>query len=151
MESHKCTECGLMNWAEAERCKRCQIPLRKLNGQLKVKSERAVLDAPRLFTFNGIGSRLLGWKHYEDGTATATVWFSVLWLPIFPISRQRLVSPTYQDLNQKISRGWQFFFVLNHMAVFRSSYTFLGRLPLEGGEVLWTYLFSYILLPMILL
>ena len=31
-----------------------------------------------------------GWRHLRDGTAIATKWFVVLWLPVLPLKRQHL-------------------------------------------------------------
>ncbi len=53
---------------------------------------RPIRSAPGMFTFNGIGTKLYGRRDYDpsDGTYIATLWFVVLFIPIFPI-RQYLV------------------------------------------------------------
>lgn len=40
--------------------------------------------------YHGCGVIRYGWRHAPDGTATATNWISVLWLPVIPIYRERL-------------------------------------------------------------
>jgi len=149
MESQKCVECDLLNWADQELCKRCQTPLRKLNGSPNLK-KRQPIDAPTLFTFNGIGTRLLGWKHYDDGTSTTSVWFTLLFFPLFPMSRHRVITPSREDFKQQIT-GTRVLLALASIYSISTTYRFLGRLPLSGKEILKTYFIAYIGLPITLL
>jgi len=154
MSSFKCSQCGLINWAEDECCRRCKAPLTSSNEQpvpeLNEPPIRQVqpFHAPSVSCFNGIGTRLLGWKHHPDGTATATTWFTILYAPIFPGSRYRLVSPSV-DEEPKISAGQiaQAFLPIKRLY---TEYEFIEAMPLSGQEVLRTYLFAYIWLPIIL-
>jgi hypothetical protein len=146
MSRHKCTECGLVNFSDQESCKRCKTPFRKLNDQPDVKSGMTPIDVPSLSTFNGIGTRLLGWRHHQDGTATATVWFTFLYLPLFPMGRWRLVSPTRDDFEPTFS--WrQLFAAFLPDKTLVTEYSFVEWLKISGEEVLFTYLYAYLWVP----
>ena len=155
MSSFRCSQCGLINWAEDECCRRCKAPLTRSSDQPVPElidppvREVQPFDPPSVFCFNGIGTRLLGWKHHSDGTATATTWFTLLYAPIFPGSRYRLASPTSIDEEAKISPGQivQAFLPIKRLD---AEYEFIEQMPLSGKEVLGTYLFAYIWLPIIL-
>lgn len=146
MSRHKCSECGLVNFSDQESCKRCQTPLHKLNGQPDVKRDTTPIDVPSLSTFNGIGTRLLGWRQHEDGTATATVWFTFLYLPLFPMGRWRLVSPTPYDFEPTFSLRQLFAVLLPDKSV-TTGYSFVEWLKISGEEVLFTYLYAYLWVP----
>lgn len=148
MAGRKCKECGLVNWADAESCKRCQNPLAG-DGRPAGRRETGRADAPALGSFNGIGTRLLGWKHHEDGTATATVWFTFLFLPLLPLSRYALLSPGAEDFEPAVSVG-QAAQGLGQSMTLANCYRFIERLPLSGGEVFGTYLFAYVWLPLMI-
>jgi hypothetical protein len=49
-------------------------------------------ELPKTWTqINGIGSGLFGkTEEHEDGSYIATEWFTVLWIPVFPICRYRV-------------------------------------------------------------
>ena len=53
-----------------------------------------VEDAPGLTTFNGIGAKLYGQRdeHAATRTATVTLYFVLLFVPVFPISVYRVVT-----------------------------------------------------------
>lgn len=72
---------------------------------------RPINGAPSLFTFNGIGTMLYGRQDFDpsDGTYFATLWFTVLFLPIVPL-RQYLVADSGDG-----------------------GYAFLGRVPVSPG------------------
>jgi hypothetical protein len=147
MAGRKCVECGLVNWADAESCKRCREPLGGPGGRDEQRRELGPFDAPLLGSFNGIGTRLLGWTHHGDGTARATVWFTFVFLPVFPLSRYELDSPRASDFEPRVSVG-QALQGLGQDMRLTTSYRFTGRLPLSGGEVLGTYLYAYLWLPL---
>jgi len=145
MGDRKCKNCGLVNWSDAECCGRCLEPLPKSGGASRPTS----VEAPSLGTFNGIGVRLLGWTHREDGTATATTWFTLLYLPLFPLARYELFTPSKEDFGPRASVGRVVAAVAGHVSL-TTNYRFTGRLPLSGDEVLRTYLFAYVGLPLII-
>lgn len=68
-------------------------------------------SAPTLYTINGIGSRLYGATDHEPfrGSYIATYYFTVLYIPLFPVRRYRVI-PT------------------------DGGYQFLGRAPLRQGD-----------------
>jgi hypothetical protein len=72
---------------------------------------KPVEQAPSLFTFNGIGFRLYGATDDDSQTRSyvSTLYFVVLYVPIFPIARYRVIPA---------GRG----------------YRFLGQLPLTRGN-----------------
>lgn len=79
---------------------------------------------------NGIGTWLLGVeKTDQPGIYTATNWITVLFLPLIPLARHR-IKPT------RMQRG--------HM-----SYEILSKEKLNALEVLRTYLFGWILIPLL--
>ena len=41
-------------------------------------------------TLNGFGTLYYGWRHAPDGTATATKWFALSWVPVIPLYREKL-------------------------------------------------------------
>lgn len=154
MSRQKCTECGLVNFAGQESCKRCKTPLRKLH-ETTPEERRAKLneayanvtdDPPSLGTINGIGTRLLGWRHHEDGTATATVWLTVLFLPLFPMGRWRLLSPTKDDFEPTFSLP-QLLSIFSTSKSVTTEYAFVEWLKISGREVLFTYAYAYLWLP----
>lgn len=147
MQGQKCAECGLVNFADQDRCKRCQTPLKKLNVQPDEKRDMQPINAPSMYTLNGIGTRLIGWHHNrKDGTATATTWFTFLYLPIFPIARWGLLSPTKSDFEPKIS-FWQLLMIVSPIRSLSTNYSIVEQLPLSGNEVLQTYLYAYLWVP----
>src|ERR1700749_2258508 len=132
---------GRVKWAEKGGCKRGG-GRRPPPDYRPGRAERPVFETPSLGTFNGIGTRLIGWKHSDDGTATATVWFSLFYLPIFPYGRYRLLSPCGEDFERGDTS-----LLLRLMFYYRRTtavYRFLERLPLSGEEVLGMYLYAYL-------
>lgn len=80
---------------------------------------------------NGIGITFLGIsKQDENGIATATAWFTFVYLPIFPISRSKVRFLPH--------RGNGF------------SYELISKEKLVLKEILKTYLFGWILYPIII-
>ena len=148
MSGKKCHKCGLVNWADTGCCKRCgSVPPPPDYRPGRVQSP--AFDTPSLGTFNGIGTRLIGWKHSEDGTATATVWFSLLYLPIFPYGRYRLLSPRGEDFEPgETNLILRLMFHYRRMTII---YRFVERLPLSGDEILGMYLYAYLWVPLKLL
>lgn len=72
---------------------------------------RPIDGAPTMFTFNGIGTMLYGRRDFDpsDGTYFATLWFTVVFLPIVPL-QQYLVRDAGGD-----------------------AYQFLGSVPMSRG------------------
>ena len=95
-------------------------------------------------TINGTGTLYWGWRHSADGTAIATRWFAILWMPIIPLYRQRVRVLTNFETGQP-----------THPAglgvVELTDYEDLGRLPLSFSEVAVTMAKTYLGLPLILL
>jgi hypothetical protein len=79
-------------------------------------------------TVNGIGTRFYGWQRLRcaDGSAYATRWFVVFYVPLIPLTRCRL-----KVLTDRADEG------LLGGAV--DDYEVLGGTPLAWGEVLRTW------------
>ncbi|MCP4504113.1 MAG: tetratricopeptide repeat protein [Deltaproteobacteria bacterium] len=55
------------------------------------KAPRPLEKAPTMYTLNGIGTHLYGKRdRRDDGTYIATLWFCILFVPIFPIRAYRV-------------------------------------------------------------
>ncbi|MCB8945715.1 MAG: hypothetical protein H6658_18355 [Ardenticatenaceae bacterium] len=81
---------------------------------------------------NGVGTTFLGISPMDEtGVATATWWFTFLYLPLLPLGRRRV-----RFLPHK---GTGF------------SYQELERLPLNGREIALTYLTGWLLFPLLML
>jgi len=96
-------------------------------------------------TINGFGMLYYGWNHSQDGTATATKWFALSWVPIFPLYKEKL------RVLSDFSRGQgEIKSELGGLVVSQiDRYEILGRVPLSGKEVLVTYAKTYIGLPLL--
>lgn len=76
------------------------------------------------FTFNGIGTKLYGARDFgPDGSYVTTEWFTIFYVPIFPIKSIRKL-PTGNGVN---------------LLVFASSGYRYANVPLNGMQVLLVY------------
>ena len=81
-------------------------------------------------TINGIGTRFNGIsKPNEQGVITATCWFTFIYLPIIPLWRAELIR---EITNPNEFRYW----VIN-------------KQPIQIKEVLQTYMFGWIITPLL--
>ena len=96
-------------------------------------------------TINGFGTTYYGWRHQSDGTATATKWLTVSWLPVIPLGRQRL--RVLSDLAKPELKSEALGLVVSQV----DRYQYLEKLPLSAGELLLTLGKTYIGLPAILI
>ena len=89
-------------------------------------------------TFNGIGTMWQGIsKPNASGMRTGTRWFTVFYLPVVPLSRHRF---RYGGSAQS---RWSF---LGRT----TPYTVYSKESLDVGEILTTYLLSWVICPLIL-
>jgi hypothetical protein len=95
-------------------------------------------------TLNGFGTLYYGWRHFKGGTATATKWFALSWIPVVPLYRQRLRVLTDFE-NDKSGSSLGGFAVAQ-----RDTYQVLERLPLSVKEIVVTLAKTYMGLPLIL-
>jgi len=85
-----------------------------------------------MMRLNGIGTTFLGISPMDEtGVATATKWFTLIYVPIVPLSRHRV-----RFLPHKGS-GF--------------AYQELERLPLNGREIALTYLMGWVVFPLLIL
>jgi hypothetical protein len=101
-------------------------------------------------TFNGIGTGLLGWRHQDDGLSTATLWFTVVYLPVIPLRRFRVRNLT--DFDAERSPTWfEVVAALGGGVSWTDPVDTLERLPLSWREIAGTYLRCYALIPLLCL
>jgi hypothetical protein len=82
-------------------------------------------------TINGCGTQHYDWLHLPDGTACATKWFVLFFLPVIPLKREHLR-------------------VVDASAL-RGTHYVLGKIPMHGIGIARTYMKAYLLAPLILL
>ncbi|MFD8597851.1 hypothetical protein ACFV1L_22880 [Kitasatospora sp. NPDC059646] len=94
---------------------------------------------PRLGTFNGFGRTMLGRTRVDaDGACFATRWFTAAMLPIVPLGRYYLKVGETVDV---AGRGGA--------STSTTQYLFLGEARLRPSEILRTYLFFWVLVPLL--
>jgi hypothetical protein len=99
MPNQKCPSCGLVNFASAQTCKRCEKPLFEQSATPGVESAphggqarapKGSVDFSRILlkpeTFNGIGVDLRGYRQLSADTYQVTRFFTILYIPLIPIS-----------------------------------------------------------------
>lgn len=96
-------------------------------------------------TINGVGTLRYDWSHLPDGTAEATLWFVIGFLPIVPLKRQRLqLISTTPESSSAIDVGLS---ALGYSHGFSSEMAILGPAPLRLAGVLRTYFFGFVVAP----
>lgn len=108
-------------------------------------------------TINGFGTKFYGWRHFPDGTSTATRWVSFFYIPVVPLARMKLrVLTDFQSENffpkpaeaprdsilPLVKSGW--FTLEDH-------YQMVQKLSLSGGEIFKTYVRTFVLMPLAML
>jgi tetratricopeptide (TPR) repeat protein len=89
-------------------------------GRRRAFAER-VHGAPAMHTVNGIGTRLYGAAepNRADGTSIATLYFTVVYLPVLPLASYLVRA----DAGTGLNRSWQFF----------------AKVPLTRGHRVWRW------------
>ena len=98
-------------------------------------------------TLNGVGTLYYDWQSNSDGTANATKWFVVFFLPVVPMRRERV-----RVLSTEIKRSGVLDTLLaltGNGSGFETRIEVLGQVPNSAGRILKTYLWAYIGVPMI--
>lgn len=94
--------------------------------------------APRLGTFNGFGRTMLGKTRLDtEGACFATHWFTML-LPIWPLGRY------YIKEGETVSFAGR-----RGASTSTTQYLFLGKAELRMSEVIRTYLFFWVVVPLV--
>lgn len=98
-------------------------------------------------TVNGLGTMRYDWSGRPDGTAEATLWFVIFFLPIVPLRREHL-----RVVNAEVERQG----FLSTVAAFcgagsgwKSKIEVLGPVPQTPWRVLRTYLMGFIGVPLV--
>lgn len=104
-----------------------------------------------MVSINGIGTGYRGWRHAEDGTATATLWITVVFLPVLPLRRYRLRSRTDFDAERFPRNPLVVAAALGGGLQWSDPVEIQERLPLAWKEIGGTYLWCYLLIPLLCL
>lgn len=98
-------------------------------------------------TINGLGTMRYDWSRRPDGTAEATLWFVIFFLPIVPLRREHLRVVTAEPEKPGL---------LSTLAAFggagsgwKTSIEVLDRIPQTPWRVLRTYLLGFIGFPLV--
>ncbi|GAB5517639.1 MAG: hypothetical protein Rhob2KO_53640 [Rhodopirellula baltica] len=97
-------------------------------------------------TLNGVGTLYYDWKSNDDGTANATRWFVVFFLPVLPIRRERV-----RVGNTEVKRSGVLDTILaatGNGSGFETEIEVLERAPNSLFRILKTYLLAYVGVPM---
>ncbi|MGI0120138.1 hypothetical protein [Zooshikella sp. RANM57] len=98
-------------------------------------------------------TRLYGWSHFED-YSTATLWISVLFLPIIPLKKIKLRVRTNFE-GEFITKEEMLLAAIGSRQVAKArennAYEILGQESFAGAEVLSTLLAVYIGFPLLVL
>lgn len=100
--------------------------------------------APKLSTTNGWGTTLYGRSNYHKGTDSylTTRYLVACWIPLIPLGRYRVKHEVEMPLPQ-------FNYGVSHN-VLRSSYRFLGRVPLRKGDKLHVATFVAVVIALVI-
>jgi hypothetical protein len=101
-------------------------------------------------TINGCGTMFYGWRH-STPQSTATKWFTLLYLPIIPLSRYALKPTTDFTREKFVKSAGQAAAALVGYGSRTDNYLVHGNTPLNWAEVLLTYARAYLLLPVLML
>ncbi|MFE7531209.1 hypothetical protein ACFU7Y_36690 [Kitasatospora sp. NPDC057542] len=95
--------------------------------------------APRLGTFNGFGRTMLGKTRVDAaGACFATRWFTMLMLPIRPLGRYYVKEGETVSVSGRAGASTD-----------TTEYVFLGEAELRASEVIRTYLFCWVVVPLV--
>lgn len=148
MNNAKCSNCGLVNFATAEECKRCgeslsaavqAEPVARVKHQASPFPTTApvtILPPPKrvlldCYSINGIGIRLLGYRRLAENVYEVTRWFTVVYLPVVPISTWVIRPVSSESGNNPLST--------------QHNFQILGRIPLTFERVAAMYMRNYML------
>lgn len=98
-------------------------------------------------TFNGVGTLYYDWQSNGDGTANATKWFVVFFLPVIPIQRERL--RVLRTEKKQVGILETVVALTGNGTGFEATIEVLGNVPISFGRILRTYLFAYLGIPTI--
>jgi hypothetical protein len=90
-------------------------------------------------SINAVRTIYYGWKHYDDGTSTCRKWFMILWFPIFPFKKYKVISSNilpsgFMDgIKLRIGIG-------GSIDVFEESNIQIIDEVYGNDDILWTYL-----------
>jgi hypothetical protein len=102
-------------------------------------------------TVNGIGTLRYGWDHHPDGTASATLWFVIGFLPVVPLRRERLcvVSDGLEPSRAIDVAGAALGAAVGVGTGFRSQLQVLQKEPIQLAGILRTYFFGFVVTPLL--
>ncbi|MEM7474751.1 MAG: hypothetical protein AAF483_07150 [Planctomycetota bacterium] len=100
-------------------------------------------------TVNGVGTLYYDWQANEDGTANATRWFVLCFLPIVPLKRERVLVKRGPRKKSGILDGM--LALLGVGAGFEAQIYFLAQIPNPPARIFKTYLLAYLAIPVLLI
>jgi hypothetical protein len=98
-------------------------------------------------TLNGFGNMFYGWKHQPGEDSSATKWLTIFYIPIVPLGRYRLKVLT--DFNHEKTRIRAT--PVGMLASQENRFDILERTSLNWGEILRTYVSTFVGLPILML
>jgi hypothetical protein len=98
-------------------------------------------------TLNVFGTMFYGWKHQPGEYSSATKWLTVFYIPIFPVSRYKLIVLTDFHRESTQIRATPF----GLMASQQNRFDISEKTSLSWSEVLRTYVKTFIGLPALML
>ncbi len=149
MPNPKCQACGLVNFASAQICKRCERPLFEQSateppqvGKIEAARPRSQPSEPkpgadfgRILlkpqTINGSGIDLLGYRQLSADTYQVTRCFTLCHIPLFPISTW-VIRPLNRELSTFTTRETFNFELLEDKGLVVEDV-----LRMYGGFLLW--------------
>lgn len=100
-------------------------------------------------SINGFGTLYYGWRHFQDGTSTATKWLALFYIPVIPLQRHTLkvlTDFTHEGVQVKPIAGG----LLGVSASQMNHYLIVKKTPLVLREAFITYLKTYVVLPILM-
>lgn len=146
MPNPKCNACGLVNFASAQTCKRCEASLLEQSatemhtGQSaragnQASAPKAGVDTGRILlkpqTVNGSGIDLLGYRQLSADTYQVTRCFTLMHIPLIPISTW-VIRPLNRELSTFTTRETFNFELLEDKGLIVEDV-----LRMYGGFLLW--------------
>ena len=115
-----------------------------MKGTLLPLTENDHAQTNQMGRWNGFGTTFLGFSRTDrEGCNFATLWLTLLYLPFIPLGRYYVrIGRTEKSYNRN-ARGTT--------SKSTTSYTVMGTTGIDGGEILKSYLYRWLICPAIVL
>ena len=101
-------------------------------------------------TINGCGTMFYGWRGTTEKDTTATKWLTLLYLPVLPLARFRLMPTTAFEREKFANSPKEVAAALVGYGSRTDTYKVSAKLTVSFAEVLTTYAKAYIALPILI-